>query len=413
MARVSGGAQDAGDYRGETPPPDECPAWKRRIFIDRASDLLHLAQEMLEARVIAIDAEFTQVRRREPDDPPHRLALLQLALDNNYRVSYVVDTLRMADVSALQAPLASPTSLKLFHGISTDARVLATRGLVARHTLDLEAVSRSLFGQRESSLQHMLQRACGIRLDKSLQRADWARRPLTPAMVAYAARDAEMTYALYRWLETHYEWATTLYETPADAPTPDVAGWIAPYLEGRANRPVDQAVAEAGLAWNRDAQTRDLGAALDAVKFPAHRSRIMRMIADLGLTSLAPRLRESLDAWPSEERAGAARALGRLRDHEALPALRALQDDPVSDVRVAAALAADFSRPTPSPTPHEENSDGVRSWVVNGESTASAAPDDDWRAALRERFSATSPSQTETASDTERADDDDDARTRH
>ena len=38
----------------------------------------------------------------------------------------------------------------------------------------------------------MLQRAFHYRLDKSLQRTDWTRRPLPPAMVAYAARDAEM-----------------------------------------------------------------------------------------------------------------------------------------------------------------------------------------------------------------------------
>jgi hypothetical protein len=51
----------------------------------------------------------------------------------------------------------------------------------------------------------MLQRpATSARL--GLQRADRARRPLTPAAVAYAARDAEMTLALYNWLRRHYAW---------------------------------------------------------------------------------------------------------------------------------------------------------------------------------------------------------------
>src|SRR6185437_15620888 len=146
----------------------------------------------------------------------------------------------------------------LFHGISADARVLAARGLQASGTLDLEAVSRSIFGQRETGLQTMLQRAGGVRLDKSLQRADWARRPLTPAMVAYAARDAEMTLALYNWLRRHYAWAVAIHLTPANAAPPDIAPWIEPFLERRQLVPLAQTLAETGLARDVATQTNDL-----------------------------------------------------------------------------------------------------------------------------------------------------------
>src|SRR5579862_9397742 len=193
----------AAAYLGASAPPISLPAWKRRLFIDRPSDLAVFVAEAREAHVLALDAEFTETPHRQPTDPSHRLALLQFAFDNDYRASYVVDALRLADLSPLQELLGRANTLKLFHGMSADTRVLATRGLVARHTLDLEAVSRSLFGARESSLKAMLLRATGAHMDKSLQRADWAKRPLTPAMVAYAARDAEMTYALYLWLSAN------------------------------------------------------------------------------------------------------------------------------------------------------------------------------------------------------------------
>src|SRR5262249_2444694 len=156
------GADDG--YRGASPPPAEAPVWQRRLFIDRRADLAALAHSLNDARILAIDAEFVNARVRGPDDPTHRLALLQLAADDGYRAAYGVDTLRLPAPSALAAPLADGAVLKLFHGISADARMLATRGLYARHTLDLEAVSRSIFGQRESGLQAMLQRACGVRL---------------------------------------------------------------------------------------------------------------------------------------------------------------------------------------------------------------------------------------------------------
>lgn len=256
-------------YRGAAPAPISAPTWKRRLFIDRPADLRAFVSDLETATVLAIDAEFVQnYQRRTPEDPAHRLTLLQFALDNDYRVSYVVDALRLGDLSPLAAPLERASLLKLFHGMSSDVRVLASRGLEARHTLDLEAVSRSLFGQRESGLQAMLARAASIHMDKSLQRSDWSRRPLTPAMVAYAARDAEMTYALYGWLSANYPRAIATYETLADEPPPEVAAWIRPYLDTGRGRPVEYALLEAGIEDDRETQARDLRQALGAALRP-------------------------------------------------------------------------------------------------------------------------------------------------
>jgi hypothetical protein len=393
MARGKG--EESG-YRGASPPPSAPPTWQRRLFIDRRVDLPAIAAELADAHVVAIDAEFVQARVRSPSDPTHRLALLQLAIDNNYRASYVVDALRLNDLSPLQPALKNGAILKLFHGISADARVLATRGLYAHHTLDLEAVSRSIFGQRESGLQAMLQRACGVRLDKSLQRSNWARRPLTPAMVAYAARDAEMTYALYGWLSAHYPWAVALQETPA-APTPTpIAAWISPILESGRLGPVEQALADAGLMRDFETQARDLRQALAAVPHPHQRVRVMRLITDLDLVRLAPDLRPYLTARAAEERAGAARALGRLRDWQSQEALQALLEDPVEDVRLAAQIALEFMKGSSAPAPRRDSrlasggALGPRTWIVEGGSEPDVAPEpDDWRAALRARFGET------------------------
>src|SRR5207248_4462367 len=120
------------------------------------------------------------------------------------RLCFVVDTLRLSNLAPLAAVLEDPTVIVLLHGAGADMQVMAERGLIVVHYYDLEATSRSIFGQQESSLAAMLHRAFNIRLDKSLQRTDWMRRPLPSAMVAYAARDAEVTLALYYWLNRHY-----------------------------------------------------------------------------------------------------------------------------------------------------------------------------------------------------------------
>jgi hypothetical protein len=376
-------------FRGAVPEPISVPQWKRRLFIDRPADLRAFVHDLEDASVLAIDAEFVQnYHRRGPEDPAHRLTLLQFALDNDYRASYVVDALRLSDLSPLAEPLERASLLKLFHGMSSDVRVLASRGLAARHTLDLEAVSRSLFGQRESGLQAMLARAANIHLDKSLQRSDWSRRPLTPAMVAYAARDAEMTYALYHWLSAHYSRALATYVTLPDEPPPEVASWIRPYLDNGRGRPVEFALMEAGIEDNRDAQASDLRQALTAELRPNQRARVMRLITELDLRELIPDLRPYLASNASEERAGATRALGRLRDKASTPVIHTLLEDPIQDVRQAAQNALGFLEGPASNRPalRPERRNGRRIWSSAPPTETEAPQDEPWRAALRARF---------------------------
>lgn len=381
-----GEPQDDG-YLGPSPTPMPAPRWKRRLFIDRPADLRAFTTDLTDASVLAIDAEFVQnYHRHSPEDPAHRLTLLQFAVDNDYRVSYVVDPLRLSDLSPLQEPLERASILKLFHGMSSDIRVLASRGLTARRTLDLEAVSRSLFGQRESGLQAMLRRATGEHLDKSLQRADWSRRPLTPAMVAYAARDAEVTYLLYRWFQDHYPTAMQSFEVPADDPPAQVAEWVRPYLDSGRGRPLDLTLAEAGLDGDISAQIDALRQALTADLRPNQRARVMRVITELELRELAPDLRPYLTSNASEERAGAARALGRLRVITAIEAIRALLTDPVQDVRQAAQTALGFLEGGAIPRAGLRNSDRRNGHRVWSSDAPEAAPVEAWRTTLRARY---------------------------
>jgi hypothetical protein len=384
-------------YLALVPAPLPAPAHRTPwALVDHPAALARLVTRLRAARIIAIDAEFVQIYDRKPDDPPHRLALLQIAAAAEDPMSFVIDALRIPDLTPLQGPLGDANILKLFHGIGADARVLATRGLVARRTLDLEAVSRSVFGQRESGLQAMLQRARGIYLDKSLQRSDWTRRPLPTAMLAYAARDAEMTLALHEWLTLYYPWATALHDVPANEPPLDVAEWIRPLLEAGRPQRADLAVAEIQRAPDPMELVADLRAGLAAVKRPGQRARLLRAIADLDLRALAPDIRPLIAAPAAEERGAAARALGRLRDRESEPAVRALFTDPVYDVRQASRLALAYmngERVARSIAPRSiapRGRPGARGmWTSGGADTP--APEAAWQRALRARFPAPSP----------------------
>src|SRR5262249_61986615 len=79
------------------------------------------------------------------------------------------------------------------------------------------------------------------------------------------------------------------------------------------------------------------------------RARVMRLITDLELMRLASDLRPYLTAPASEERAGAARGIGRLHDKAAIELIRPLLEDDVQDVRQAARLALETLTGAPPP----------------------------------------------------------------
>src|SRR5436305_2866146 len=373
-------------YLGPTPPLGQLPQKGERLWIDRPEELRRAANMLQQARVVAIDAEFTLVRSRTQSDVSSsapRLALLQLAIDGH---CYIVDTLRLVDLSPLTGVVGNPEIVVLLHGAGADLRVMAERGLEVVHYYDLEATSRSIFGQQESSLAAMLQRAFNYRLDKSLQRTDWMRRPLPSAMIAYAARDAEVTLALYYWLNQHYPTILKLHEYTGQSDL--VAPWIEPFLQGIVSVAAEVAVAEAkaqGVIKSKEQVYEDCRAALLMLMHPMRRSRLLRLIADLSLVQLAPDIQPLLQASASGERAGSARALGRLGIMSAKPLIRPLLQDPVYDVRKAAqtalgSLGEKAPRP-PRPTPMRAV-DGTRSWVVETIHQPEV-PDNDWRTRLR------------------------------
>jgi len=374
-------------YLGITPQPGLPPEKGQRAWIDRPEQLLLAVNTLKTSNVVAIDAEFTQVRsaiQTGVSTTSHRLALLQLAIDKQ---CFVVDALRLHDLSPLAAVVEDPSIIILLHGAGSDLRVMAERGLNVAHYFDLEATARSVFGQHESSLAAMLQRALHVRLDKSLQRTDWTRRPLPPAMVAYAARDAEMTLALYYWLNEHYSWALKLHEsTNLHEP---VAAWIEPFLQGSLPTPAEAVVAEAieqGSIANREQLVVDCRAALTNLTHPMRRNRLLRLIADLSLVELSPDIEPLLTAPAAEVRAGAIRALGRLNVEHAKDLIRPLLHDPVQDVRKAAqtALRTQINKEPPkNVATRVKFADGTRSWTVGKSNETASTDESDWKARLR------------------------------
>jgi len=158
-------------------------------IITTPAALQALAGRLAGETVIACDLEADSLHRYQ-----EKVCLLQLATP---REAVLVDPLALPDLSPLAPLFADPAARKIFHGADYDIRSLHRDFGIEVHNLFDTMVACQFLGERELGLAAVLKKRFGVELDKSLQRADWSRRPLTSAMVDYAAQDTALLIDLY------------------------------------------------------------------------------------------------------------------------------------------------------------------------------------------------------------------------
>ena len=143
--------------------------------------LAQMAMRLSTAPRIAFDTESASFHRYVD-----RIYLIQLSSDAE---TALVDPLAVSDLSPIGDLLRNPMTEIVFHDADYDLRVLdRDYGFHASNIFDTRLAAQ-LAGEPAVGLGALLERYFGVRLDKRLQRADWSTRPLSNAMLAYAAAD--------------------------------------------------------------------------------------------------------------------------------------------------------------------------------------------------------------------------------
>jgi len=115
---------------------------------------------------------------------PEKLCLIQISHSGG---DVLVDPLSRAALAPLLEHLAARSLI--LHGADFDLRLLRrTRGFIASEVYDT-AIAAQLLGRPRHGLRDLVRELLGVELQKGSQRADWARRPLSPQMLAYAVND--------------------------------------------------------------------------------------------------------------------------------------------------------------------------------------------------------------------------------
>ncbi|MGH2449329.1 MAG: HEAT repeat domain-containing protein [Chloroflexota bacterium] len=313
-----------------------------REYIDDQENLRRVANTLGRAEAIGVDLEMVQRVERLPGGVQrwvHQLALLQIASDE---LSVVIDPLRCTELSALRAVMSGP-SRKVFLGGGQDISLLEQARIPARNVVDVGEIALGLFGRRQDGMAALAHRIFGLTLDKSLRRTDWTARPLHPGLVSYAHQDAELTLLIYEWMKQHHPEAAAWHERvqfePPLAPLPQ---WLSEALESRSPVDARAIIMELGLdaTKHQEKLAADVNQLLDQTRAPRLINKLLRVAGELELTPARSRVVRLTHAPSSIIRAAAARALGRMGDLDADAAvLEGLQQDPIEDVRQAAAGA--------------------------------------------------------------------------
>ncbi len=140
-----------------------------------------LSRALSEHKVIAVDLEGDSMHSFQ-----EKVCLLQFSWGTE---TALVDPLAGADLSALKAPLADPHICKIFHAADYDIRCLARDFDIQINGLFDTMTAAQLLGEPRVGLGDILHKYFGLELDKKYQRADWSARPLSAAMLHYAAED--------------------------------------------------------------------------------------------------------------------------------------------------------------------------------------------------------------------------------
>jgi ribonuclease D len=154
---------------------------KDPVWVAGAASLDRLVNSLAQQTMIGVDTESNSLFAYQ-----EQVCLIQFTAGAN---DYLVDPLATLDLAKLGPIFADPGIEKVFHAAEYDLICLKRDfGFAFNNLFDTMQAARVL-GKSGLGLGTMLEEQFGVQADKRLQRANWARRPLSPDMMAYARMD--------------------------------------------------------------------------------------------------------------------------------------------------------------------------------------------------------------------------------
>ncbi len=159
-------------------------------LIEDQNSLNNLCEQLVKAKVLAIDTEFVRTRTLYA-----KLGLLQVCDGEQLAL---IDPLAIDDLSPFWELLTNENITKVLHACSEDLEVFLTAGDCKPVNLIDSQIMMSFLGHGLSlGYAAMVKHYTDIELDKSESRTDWTKRPLTEKQLSYASADVDHLFSIY------------------------------------------------------------------------------------------------------------------------------------------------------------------------------------------------------------------------
>ena len=158
------------------------------VLVADADSLNQLVRALTPCPAVAVDTESNSLHAYR-----ERVCLIQFSTP---AADYIVDPIKLPDLSALAPFFANPVQQKVFHAAEYDLICLRRDyQFECTNIFDTMSAARTL-GWPQVGLAAILDSHFGVKMNKKYQRADWKRRPLTPEQLDYARLDTHYLVAL-------------------------------------------------------------------------------------------------------------------------------------------------------------------------------------------------------------------------
>ncbi len=151
------------------------------LWVDNDKALDYFVTNLRGYFPIALDTEADSLHHYKES-----VCLIQVTHDSRH---FLIDPLGKFPLDELWPPTSRHTWI--IHGADFDLRMARRAGAPEPQAVFDTMLAAQLLGLKAFGYGALVEKYCGITLNKGSQKADWSRRPLSPAMIEYAVQDTE------------------------------------------------------------------------------------------------------------------------------------------------------------------------------------------------------------------------------
>ena len=162
-------------------------------LVDSEETLNSCIKHLLNVDLLGVDLESSSFGGRFNG----YLALLQIS---SREKNFIIDPLVIEDLTPLKEVFASTKIVKIFHNANQDLKVLYRADGIKVVSIFDTLIAAKILKSEKLSFAYLVNKHFEIKLDKSYQRSDWSRRPLSKEQLSYAVGDSLYLIPLFEIL---------------------------------------------------------------------------------------------------------------------------------------------------------------------------------------------------------------------